>query len=370
MNIYCFYLPTNPQIDDLALKTQPRFTNPKMNKNNTDTPQTGTSTDTSQTTTSIDSTSQMRSDLQNFFGPAQHRSGARLVKFSLPDFMPNHTDVWFSAVDQIFKTQAVLSEDEKFSCLLQYIDASELSHIRDIITSEAADKYTRAKTRLQQIHGKSRLEQLTKLLQGVDITSQTKPSVILNKMRNLVGPNCDSNEILRSMWLQRLPQRTREILAIKTDQSLDHQAELADRLYETYETTNFNNFSSNVAAVASNTYEVTQNIPKVQQPPEMPQQPYELLIQMMQNLQCQISALQTDKSRREEHEPRPYRRRFPSRNRGRSPSPYRNTTEMINGESWYHHTFGASARKCSPGCNYPKKLELKSVHAVAQPTDT
>lgn len=124
----------------------------------------------------------------------------------------------------------------------------------------------------QQIHGKSRLEQLTKLLQGVDIHSNTKPSVILNKMRNL-GPTSDSNEILRSMWLQKLPQRTREILAINTDQSLDHQTELADRLYETYE---IHNYSQNVSAVATSNIEVKQSAPKVQQPSEMPQQPYEL----------------------------------------------------------------------------------------------
>lgn len=51
------------------------------------------------------------------------------------------------------------------------------------------------------------------------------------------------------MWIQRLPQRTREILSINTKLSLDEQAQLADQLYTTYKSSN----SSQVSAAQTTT---------------------------------------------------------------------------------------------------------------------
>lgn len=254
----------------------------------------------------------------------------RLVRFTLPDFTPNDPEIWFSAVDHIFRTNSITSEEEKFSSLLQYIDSTELGHIRDIIPSNSPTKYSQAKARLQQIHGRSRLEQINKLLQGVDTNTQTKPSVILNKMRSLVGPECTSDEIIRSIWLQKLPARTKEILAVNNELSLDKQAEMADRLFETYEIQNYS--TQNVAAVSHNN-DITQNS-------------VEMLINMIHNLQTQISAI-NNRGRS------PTRTSFRTRSRSRqyrSPSANR-TPQMFNGLCWYHHTFGTNARKCTPGCN-------------------
>lgn len=61
----------------------------------------------------------------------------RLVRFTLPDFTLNDPEIWFSAVDHIFKTQNISSEEGKLSGLLQHKDRTELGHIRDIIPNQS-----------------------------------------------------------------------------------------------------------------------------------------------------------------------------------------------------------------------------------------
>lgn len=63
----------------------------------------------------------------------------RIVKFILPKFNPADTKTWFAAVEHIFHTNGVNSEEERFSSLLQHLDSSDLSHICDMC--DAKDRW-------------------------------------------------------------------------------------------------------------------------------------------------------------------------------------------------------------------------------------
>lgn len=100
-------------------------------------------------------------------------------------------------------------------------------------------------------------------------------------MRNLVGPACTSDEITLRIWLQKLPSGTKEILAVNNEISLNKQVEMADRLFETYE---LQNSPQNVASVSN--FSSNSNSSN-----EISQNSVEMLINMIQNLQTQISAI-------------------------------------------------------------------------------
>lgn len=251
----------------------------------------------------------------------------RLVKFHLPEFTANDPETWFSAVEHIFRVNLVSSEDEKFSSLLQCLDATQLGFIRDILASTSQSKFTDAKERLVQIHGRSLTEQIQKMLKNVE-SSFDKPSVILTKMKNIVGSS-QNTELLKSIWLQKLPPRTAEILAINPDLSLDQQAKTADRLHDH----NTNVVQPQVYAVA--TTNDSNNMSH--------------LLEMLGKLTTQVASLQQQMDSQNNHHSRARHRNFRG-NRSRS----RSRPELTNGVCWYHTTFKAQAYKCVPGCNFSK----------------
>ncbi|KAG7202115.1 hypothetical protein KM043_004783 [Ampulex compressa] len=69
------------------------------------------------------------------------------------------------------------------------------------------------------------------------------PPVLLREMRTLAGSNFTDN-MLCTLWLQRLPKRTQELLAIVDDVDLDKLAVCADKAHE-------RGASQNIIAVAS-----------------------------------------------------------------------------------------------------------------------
>jgi len=288
--------------------------------------------------------------------PTPPDAQTKIVRFNLPDFTRADPETWFVAVEIIFEANKVTLQQERFSYILQHIDSTELSHIRDILVSSATDKYTRTKNRLIQVHGKTRTERLTQLLQGADIPTNCKPSVILASIKHLAGSAEDSpemKEIIQSIWIQKLPARTREMLAPCSTQPLAVLEEMADRLYVTYES-----IGASVAAIANSTPAVAPIPPNL--PASVPPtQSFDMgmIMSMLSSMQAQISAIaakQDERSRDRQRSPTPYRGRHRSYSRSKarsdSPRPNNSAPELFNGLCWYHHTFGTYARGCAPGC--------------------
>lgn len=259
----------------------------------------------------------------------------KIVKFTLPDFNINDPKTWFSAVDHIFEANGVRTEAEKFSQLLQYLDGQQLTNICDIIGNTVDQtKYSSAKDRLISVHGQTRSQEITSLLKDTQVEEGMKPTIVLTKLKNLAGPNFDK-DLLREIWQKKLPPRIREIVSACGD-TLEKQAEIADRVHECYEKTP--QASAVAAATTTQTSDVSQNASM------------DVMFAMLKNLQVQVSEIQRD-SRSRQRSPTPYR------NRRRSSSRARSGPQMFNNVCWYHHTFQNRARKCAPGCTYSSKNE-------------
>ncbi len=291
-------------------------------------------------------------------------AATRMVRITLPVFSRDDPELWFLAAEQIFEANQILTENERFSYLLQNLTASDLANIKDILSTQATDRFTQAKNRLVKLHGVSQEEKMNRILSGTNIDTSQKPSIILAGLKEALGPNPSQADckILRSIWLQKLPARTREFLVIYQDDPADKQAVVADRLFEQYEKpsvpTGTSILSTSVNAVASGNSIGTSQV--------------DLLLSMLQNLTVQIAEIRADRDHRWSH--------TPSRNRSRNSSPdnyrLRNSSPhprsrsrsrysdwFNDGQCWYHAKFGENARKCMQGCSKHSQFTSQSANS-------
>lgn len=259
-----------------------------------------------------------------------------ITKFSLPHFaVADDPETWFNVTEQIFASQRILTEHEKFGFLLQGLTHRDISHIKDIVNSStSADKYTQAKNRLISRYGQSEEDKIRQLLEGATIHSDTLPSVMLHEFRQLADT---SESVLRGIWLKKLPVKIREGIAAWSKKSLHEQAEVADLLYKTYrEDTHVN--PPSVAAVSTPTDLRIDN-----------------LYALLQQIQLQVAALTTERESRSRNKSPSYR--YGNRSRSRSNSGYRFKPKVLNEVCTYHYKYKDRAYRCMPGCKYYQKKE-------------
>ncbi|XP_049822747.1 uncharacterized protein LOC126265409 [Aethina tumida] len=138
---------------------------------------------------------------------------ARLVPFKQDD-----PELWFSLVEQMFKLRGIKSDSIKFAIVSLALTQDVLTEIRDIITSTPVDN-SYEKLKLQVI--KHRLEK--------EEMEDMKPSEFLRHLRRFAsGPSTD--EIVRSVWISRLPENYQRVLKDCNDCTLEQLSYVADTL--------------------------------------------------------------------------------------------------------------------------------------------
>lgn len=273
------------------------------------------------------------------------QSNQKFVKVNLPEFYINDPETWFAAADHIFTANAIISEDDKFSYLLQSVGNEQLVNIGDILRKTSTTKYSEAKQKLIQLHGTSQHEKLQRLLAGVDIPPNLKPSLILARLRTYGGPEVavGHEELIRGIWLQKLPTRTKEFLAVNKG-SLEEQCRMADNLFETYEV----NSVSTVSAIGGGSMQETAGSNSSDKSGQVfSSSQFDVLVSLLTNLTAHVTAVHTERQSRSRRAT-PYHSRSNSRanSQGRGPR----HTQIKNGKCWYHFKFQDNARICVPGC--------------------
>ncbi|KAK5641171.1 hypothetical protein RI129_009718 [Pyrocoelia pectoralis] len=149
-------------------------------------------------------------------------------------------------------------------------------------------------------------------------------------MKTLSG-NSISGDILKKLWLQRLPQQVQVVLTISTE-PLDNLSIMADKILETY--------TSSVIAEVSNR-ELPPRINPSESSTDWDRKFNELRHDMMQ----EINKMQ--------------KRTFYPRNRNRSKNRPRSSSRKSNTEGlcYYHNRFAEKARKCTKPCTFQSSSE-------------
>lgn len=193
------------------------------------------------------------------------------------------------------------------------MDSAILELVADIeLNPPDKDKYKTFKKRICEQFSSSKRQKIQQLISTLDLGNK-RPSQLLREMKNLAGGDFPDN-LLRNLWIQRLPQQMQAVLSVGGD-DLNQLATLAGKIAET----STNQINSSRVSGNSSHNELIQQIA--------------VLIEKIERL-----------SRSKSHDPQP---RQHSLSRTRSNSRNR---EYEN--CWYHYKFGNRAKRCKSPCKF------------------
>ncbi|CAK9798607.1 hypothetical protein ANTPLA_LOCUS1695 [Anthophora plagiata] len=258
-------------------------------------------------------------------------SDFRSVK--LPTFWKDDPKLWFAMLEKEFSAYGVRSDAVKCASVLRHLDSSTVRVVADIISGpECDDSYHRIKEALINRLASSEETQLRQLFSGIELNGR-KPTELLREMQLLAGSKV-SVSVLQTLWLQRLPTRTQEILVVMDDTPLDKLAILADKTMER----SFHAETAVIAECEANTHPGTSTCEKESE--------IAALTRKMEQLESLVRNSWSRRSRSHSCN-RYYRGRSNSRKRGGDHG-HRTAHDLC----YYHKRFKERSFKCVQPCNW------------------
>lgn len=247
------------------------------------------------------------------------------VSVKLPPFWSHAPAVWFGHVEAQFHLAGITSDTTMYCHLLSQIDSKLATEVEDIVTNPPKDgKYQLLKETIIKRVSVSKEQRVRQLL-SIEELGDKKPSQFLRHLRSLAGTLLTDDNLLRELWLRRLPSHVQAILAAQAELGLDKVSELADNILEVSVTT------ANLCAISGGST-----------PLGAPQVTLSSLFNRLEDLSKQVAALSSGRSQR------------PSRNRSSSSkrSSRGNSSDQPGKCCWYHKKFGTKAAKCISPCDW------------------
>lgn len=254
----------------------------------------------------------------------------------VPPFWQANPELWFVQLEAQFYSHKVTSDSAKYYSVVSTLDSAVLQRISDLLVNPpATDKYKSLKEQLIARFTDSQETQLRKLLTELKLEDR-KPSQLLREMKTLAG-NKFTEDVIKTLWLQRLPVRVQEVLAVTDTLELSKLADIADKILGVPEMNSSAIYSVNAAAAPATISDVADCTSRAL---AQLQEQIKQLTQTVQDLKFQS----THQARRNDS----YRHRSKSRTR---------STERRSDRDYcyYHSRFGDKARKCSEPCSFNRK---------------
>lgn len=245
------------------------------------------------------------------------------VAIRIPPFWPADPEVWFWQVEKQLELGGIVRDDTKFNYVVGNLDPMYMAEVRDIIQRPPENgKYQKLKTELIRRLGSPQEQKTRRLLEHEEIGDR-KPSQFLRHLQALAG-SAVPEDLVRSLWLGRLPPSIQAILATQSKADTATVAELADAVFEALP-------RQQVMAVAPVKTSMESTLEKLTETMVS-------LTSRIASMQCEIAEIRR-------------RDRSQSRSRSASRESVRSTGSNNRGLCWYHFRFGDNARKCRSPCS-------------------
>lgn len=248
-------------------------------------------------------------ELQKRLGQNEVEAKVCRVAVKLPTFWADKPAIWFAQVEAQFQIANIVLDATKYNYVVGHLDQKLAGEVEDLITNPPSEgKYEKLKEVLIQRLSISQEKRVRQLLSDEELGDR-KPSQFLRHLRSLAGTALSDDNIIRQLWLRRLPQQAQAILAAQADLNLDKVSELADKIVELA--------PEPAVCSASSTFTLA------------------ILAKQLEEVSSQVAAL----SRQQ---------RQPSRDRSVSSGRASNSAKRC----WYHRKWGAKATRCISPCNW------------------
>jgi hypothetical protein len=150
------------------------------------------------------------------------------IAFRAPPFWDQNPKLWFLQLESQFKMAGITVDDTKFHAVISVLDAKVMLSVSDLIESPPeVNLYDSLKNRILDQFSKSDSTRLRLLLQDLQLGDR-KPSQLLQEMRNLAAGDM-KDDVMKNLWLQRLPVHAQQILSVSND-TLDDLSKIADKI--------------------------------------------------------------------------------------------------------------------------------------------
>lgn len=231
----------------------------------------------------------------------------------MPVFKPSDIISWFRRLEHWFNLQKIDTEQARFSLIASQLDDPALSHLPEWNETPAENPYSTVKAKIIAIFEESTQTKIQKLMEKKPL-GDLKPSLLLAEMKNIgVGL---TDDVLRNLWIKRLPEAAQTVLAVTTDIALDQAAKAADSIMESI------NSAKTVSQITTESKQISELNAKIDA------------------LTKSLSEMQTSNQRS----------RSLSKKRAYSSNPNDDTVICR-----FHRKFGDDARRCLLPCSYKSK---------------
>ncbi|GBM62154.1 hypothetical protein AVEN_56784-1 [Araneus ventricosus] len=149
-----------------------------------------------------------------------------IARVAFRPFWETDPDLCFLQLESQFKISSISTDETKFHTA---VAASKvLSCVSDIVRNPPADKkYDALKTGILNYFSQSQSTELRVLLQDLQLGDK-KPTQLLQEMRNPAAEKV-SEDVLKTIWVQRLPTSIQQILSVSND-NLDGLSLISDKV--------------------------------------------------------------------------------------------------------------------------------------------
>lgn len=261
------------------------------------------------------------------------------VKF--PPFWPDKPSIWFAQVDAQFRIAGITNELTKFYHVVAHLENRYAKEVEDIILNPPdVNPFIKLKDELIRRLSKTSEQRIRQLLSHEELGDK-KPSQFLRHLRSLADNDGISDEVLRSIWSNRLPIQLQTIIASQRNLPLNDIAELADNVFDILPHHNqlhsvmatFDNHRQHCDTSTDGT--LTHHVTSLT---------IESMTKKIDELSHRLDqVLQSSDPRRTK------RSQFRQRSRSRS------RQSRADNNCWYHMKFGSKANKCVPPCSWKPK---------------
>ncbi|XP_041980969.1 uncharacterized protein LOC121734424 [Aricia agestis] len=248
-------------------------------------------------------------------------------KIKVPPFSPDDPELWFAMIEGQFDVQKITDDHIKFTNVVTNLDIQYAKSVKDVIVAPpSTDRYEKIKQELIKRLSASHEKKVKQLLIHEELGDR-KPSQFLRHLQDLGGHSVSDN-LLKSIWTNRLPHNIQTVLVSRDSDNLEQLADLADRIQELAS-------PYTVAAMSTGTSQSSSS----NEIAELKKMVKELTLKLESHTRA--SCCTTSRSRPRE------RNRSSSRQRQRSSSNY-NKHPLC----WYHAKFGKKAHRCIKPCDF------------------
>lgn len=155
------------------------------------------------------------------------------AKVKLPDFVEEHTDLWFWQVEAALDAAEISADKKKYNTIIGQLPTRVMYKLADLRTQvpPTGQMYKTLKDRIIGEFADSTQTKITKLLSEMALGDR-KPSQLLAEMRSKAANTPVGDDLLKQLWLRNLPEQIRAIISADDQMPLITVATMADRILE------------------------------------------------------------------------------------------------------------------------------------------